>query len=338
MSEAIIATNEEPRENRRHPWRCPWKLVTEGGAVAHACNTFNRASDSHCQRCGRPYAQDQDLRGTANPGNHLAERLSLSEAVHEWEELSATVRQLFAQLHAIEQRAGVLFLNQTQGIINTISLHSHGYHAVRFDAVDDVLGSAEREIWSSIAERSGIFRVMSNSRATEVRKQLEREELPKLTPQNVSRWLENAQGNAEQLLREKIEETYNWLRPRTSYKTNSPFELGKKVIIEYVVDKADPRWTWVPKVNHHKIQQLASLETLFKTLDGKGQCTTGWKSDLQQAIEAADPEDSCFETAYFRGKVFRNGNMHLEFKRSELVAKLNALAGGRNLKGNRRAA
>ena|SRR5439155_23407886 len=50
---------------------------------------------------------------------------------------------------------------------------------------------------------------------------------------------------------------------------------------------------------------------------------------LIDAIEAA--KDG--ETDYFRFKCFRNRNLHLEFKRLDLVAKLNAVAGGMRLRG-----
>ena len=62
--------------------------------------------------------------------------------------------------------------------------------------------------------------------------------------------------------------------------------------------------------------------------------TKDWTSDLKTAIESANPEDPRFETEYFSGRSYRNGNMHLEFRRPDLVAKLNSLAGGRNLRGN----
>lgn len=336
MNAALVLTDEEPQEQKRHPWRCSWKLVTNG-KLLHTCNTLNRARDSHCQRCGRPYAQDS-RQYTMDPGTGLAERVSLSEAVHEWSELAETARQLFAQLRAIEERAGLLFLDQRdRESIEVVSLHSRGpSHGIEFDQTDDILEYAERQIWGAIAGHSGIFRVMSNARAEEVNRQLDKEQLPQLTPANVQTWLANAQGSAEQLLREKVEEVFRWLRPNSNYKTNSPFEIGTKVVLEYMVGKAEPRCGWNVRVNYNRHQQLTSMETLFKTLDGKGQATDGWKSDLQKAIESSNPEDARGETPYFRFRAFRNGNLHLEFKRMDLVAKLNAVAGGKNLKGERR--
>ena len=52
---------------------------------------------------------------------------------------------------------------------------------------------------------------------------------------------------------------------------------------------------------------------------------------LIDAIEAA--KDGTGETEYLRFRCFRNRNLHLEFKRLDLVAKLNAIAGGMRLRG-----
>lgn len=44
------------------------------------------------------------------------------------------------------------------------------------------------------------------------------------------------------------------------------------------------------------------------------------------------------ETEYFRFKCYHNGNLHLEFKRPDLVQKINAIVGGLTLKGAQEAA
>jgi len=51
---------------------------------------------------------------------------------------------------------------------------------------------------------------------------------------------------------------------------------------------------------------------------------------LIDAIEAA--KDGTGETEYLRFRCFRNRNLHLEFKRLDLVAKLNAISAGMRLR------
>jgi len=67
-------------------------------------------------------------------------------------------------------------------------------------------------------------------------------------------------------------------------------------------------------------------------LDGNGTIKTH-RGPLIDAIEAT--KDGTGETEYFRFKCFRNRNLHLEFKTLDLVAKLNAVAGGMRLRSQR---
>jgi hypothetical protein len=55
------------------------------------------------------------------------------------------------------------------------------------------------------------------------------------------------------------------------------------------------------------------------------------RSPLVAAIEAA--EDGHGETAYFKFKCHKNRNLHLEFKRLDLVKQLNGLATGEYVLG-----
>jgi hypothetical protein len=68
---------------------------------------------------------------------------------------------------------------------------------------------------------------------------------------------------------------------------------------------------------------------VFHALDGNGTIKTH-RGPLIDAIEAA--KDGTGETDYFRFRCFRNRNLHLEFKRLDLVAKLNTVAGGMRLR------
>lgn len=328
----IIAFAEPQQQTRRHPWRC------QQLSLHHArCGALNRASAAYCCACGTPYHQER--RYQEQPGSGLAESLTMAESLAEYQTLDAEARKLFGQLAAIEERLGVLFLSQRDPeTIETIDLHSAGrHHCVTYSEPDEVLGRAQRQIWGALVARSGIYRILSEARSKEVDTQLSEGDLPPLTVANVESWLVNMQGSAEELLREKVAEVFKFLRPaHTDYKTNSVFEVGKKVVLENVICRSDARWSWSPRVNHYYQAMLTSLETLFRTLDGQGERTTGWKSDLHVAIESCDPESGKGETDYFRVKPCRNGNLHLEFKRLDLLAKFNAVAGGKNLKGARR--
>jgi hypothetical protein len=75
---------------------------------------------------------------------------------------------------------------------------------------------------------------------------------------------------------------------------------------------------------------------VFTALDGKGMIAKGsWQSKLADAINTTPVSVGRGETDYFRFKCYRNRNLHLEFKRPDLVERLNQMAGGMRLRDKR---
>lgn len=75
---------------------------------------------------------------------------------------------------------------------------------------------------------------------------------------------------------------------------------------------------------------LRALENVFTALDGKGSITKTHNGEIIDAINRST--DGTGETDYFRFRACRNRNLHLEFKRLDLLARLNQIAGGARLR------
>ncbi len=84
------------------------------------------------------------------------------------------------------------------------------------------------------------------------------------------------------------------------------------------------------RVDHYRELHIRAIDNVFHALDCNGTIKTH-RGPLIDAIEAV--KDGTGGTDYFRFRCFRNRNLHLEFKRLDLVAKLNAVAGGMRLRG-----
>lgn len=129
----------------------------------------------------------------------------------------------------------------------------------------------------------------------------------------------------DDMMGEAVAEVFEFLRPRNDhYKTNSELEIGPKVILTCVE-------TWFSggfHVRHWWSQRLTAMENVFTALDGKGAVSKTYYSALENAIKAAPVG----ETPYFAYKCFKNGNLHLQFRRPDLLQRLNQIAGGRRLR------
>ncbi len=228
-------------------------------------------------------------------------------------------------------------LEEAQKRLRTVFLDAPGYRFSTNDrnmsdvgkkASDQINADIKKDAWSIIVDRMELRRLLSIARRTELDNQISKGELPELTEQNVMALFETSAANVNTYLEEAINEVFDYLRPRNShYKTNSEYELGKKVVLSWFVEKGYNRGKF--RVNYNREKYLIALDSVFSMMDGKGNIKA-YGGDLFQAI--ADSPDGTGKTAYFKFKCFLNGNLHLEFLRPDLVAKLNAVAGGARLK------
>lgn len=209
-----------------------------------------------------------------------------------------------------------------------------------YEKPQDTLKEMERQVWANVVARLELRKIMSLKRTAEMDKQIESGVgLPPLTVENVLAVLESNLNNSSQYLEEKVLECYENLRPcgyrLDDYKTNQKSAaagVGTKVILTYAVRRSY-RSDKGFEVQYGGTQdRLRALDQVFHLLDGKPVNSASWAGELCDAISNQTTRDkNSFETPYFKGRCFGNGNLHLEFKRGDLVGKFNLVAGGARL-------
>lgn len=131
-----------------------------------------------------------------------------------------------------------------------------------------------------------------------------------------------------------MDEVYSFLRPRRwtragQLKTNALPEVAERVILDNIVSPSG--YSGKPfRVNYHYSQNLVALENVLNALAGNGEIAKGYRSALENAI--AESADGVGETDLIAFKAHKNGALHMRFKRLDLLARLNQLAGGANLR------
>ena len=202
------------------------------------------------------------------------------------------------------------------------------------EGADHVMAHVKQDAWYRLVERLELRRVMSSSRVRELDDQLAKvKDLPEITVENLMAWLEKSFSEMPNHFDGMVKEVFNFLRPRRSgYKTNSEFEIGPKVILWGITSNYKGGYF---NMNSYRDKDLTALDNVFMMLDGKGTIKTyhgptydGMYASLQQK-PLAWPLTG--ETEYFKWKLFKNGNGHLEFRRLDLLAKLNSIGGGNTL-------
>lgn len=277
----------------------------------------------------------------------LVARKTIRDLIRCLNEAKTNVRIAIGMLKASQDDLNACFkLGGTTGV--TIHLNRFRYGGIDAETIDIdfVLKRMERDAWGFVVDKFDIWRILSETRAKELRKQIDDGLLPELTEETAFQLMYSYTNkkSVEALIDEFAAEVFDWLRPRreedgrgyngAQFKTNREDVIGKRIVREFMIDQYDASHGKF-RVRYDEAQQrLQVLENLFRALDGKGATGKGYRSDLENAINASS--DGTGQTEYFKFRACKKGTLHIEFLRTDLLAELNRRAGGKNLgKGKR---
>ncbi len=257
--------------------------------------------------------------------------LALTKTVYDICDQYNKAGEIIKKIYELEAEALALLKDAfgEQGYMQAIGTDRYGAGP----GYQNVMKYNQKQAWKYIIEKTGIRRLMSIKQADEMHRKLEKgEDMPELTPDNVLSILASMTENAPKFLEEAIQEVYEYLRPsggRSTYKTNQKSAragLSEKVILPWAVEA---KWSGGGyHVNYHRSVNLMAVDRVFHALDGQLFEGKGYAGPLVDAINSTEGTGSG-ETEYFRFTCYKNQNLHLEFKRPDLVARFNQIAAGK---------
>ncbi len=258
----------------------------------------------------------------------ITQRTTVEAIVRAYEQAEASILQgcqLIAgaeqrindALQVGEQHTGVYFL-------------THHRNLGSYSEPSDGLKELRRQVWRHLVDRLEVRRMMSVAKAKQLDEWLsDRQKVEPITYETVMGLMRYYIENLPEMLTEAITEVYEFLRPtHTKLKTNTQYELRSRVIMEHWVEAGWGAAAYRPR--SWARPRMVALENVFSALDGRGSVSKEWRSELEQAVEKTIEDRA--ETTYFRIRACKNGNLHLEFKRPDLVDKFNKMAGGKRLR------
>jgi hypothetical protein len=202
-------------------------------------------------------------------------------------------------------------------------------HHLRYrDDVDvELCKYYERQAWQAVIDEVQLWNVMGVDDTEKLQKQLERGDLPEFSVENVLSTIMGLSSQAKAFAERAAREVFDILTPhRSGLKTNSGFRVGRKAILTHTVEPS-PHGGF--KVFWRRDSSVRAVDAIFHVLDGKGPMKDG-SGPLTEAINRGQATG---ETEYFKFKCFKNNNLHLEFKRLDLVKELNFVAAGERVLG-----
>lgn len=245
----------------------------------------------------------------------VIEHQKLSAIVENYEQAQQDIRQAFELLVAAKERLTGLLGEYRDNIFpERIS----DYHLS--ETAKGCENLVRRNTWRHLLDKMQVWSMMSDSARSHLQRQIEDNMLPEITHENVLGTFQQFYQNADVLFQDAIKEVFNFLRPGrwNKYKTNKQFVIGPKVIITCCISTYG--------TNHYRDQNLRALDNVFHRLDGKAapKYPDGLVTVINQAMRERKSE---VETPYFHCKWYRNGNLHVEFRRLDLLKQLNLYGG-----------
>lgn len=287
---------------------------------------------------------------TDNNSSGLAQRLNLPTLIATFAKAEADIRGAFAVVVEAERSLNDTFTLGEQRRRLRVDVSHCGSQGDGFDRPDQTIMRLRASAWATIAERLELARVMSIADAKALDKWLAEGDPPLGTDRyGDRRWpditVENVRAFGEKYsdprssFERAVVEVFNWLRPSRrsdfgagKYKTNNLLEIDERVIITGCVHASYSGGGC--EVDYDDRANLLALERVLLVLDGQGMRNKGHVSELEQAIEASG-KAAKGETEYFAFRAFKGERtLHLRFKRKDLLAQINRIAGAGLLKPN----
>lgn len=247
------------------------------------------------------------------------------------------VRRAYDTLETASNNLTAAFGKETTyRCISTLPRACHGYESTR----DEVLQEVKSSAWKHLVDRLGIRKVLSLKRNEELSSKLnDAKNLPEITVQSVFETFDLLVGSASDFAREAVCEVYralhvhklhsassDWERRHTlkTNQRNATEDLGKKIILNGNIRREWGNTGY--RVEYGRTSdKLTALDKVFHVLDGKEFNLQGYICPLIDAIHTAGPS-GVGETEYFKFKCYGNGNLHLEFRRLDLLKEFNRIA------------
>lgn len=260
----------------------------------------------------------------------LIEHQTITAICDNVEQAKLEVKQAFESLRAAKARLKATLGDGTR-YYHTILPHRNYYGDNIFEEREEkeTYDNITRNAWRYILEQTGLRQFMTEKRQKELESQIDSNNLPPLTVENIVGTLQGLAGRVDGLLKESVKEVFDWLRPRGAWgngklKTNHKFHVGPKAIVYGV----ESNYSHGFRIRYNYDANFRSLGNAFSLLDGRG--VQKYPNDLSTRFNEAFKlavSGETFADEYFEIKCYINGNAHIKFKRLDLLKEMNRIGG-----------
>jgi len=259
----------------------------------------------------------------------------------------AEIKEHYRRLFEISKELTQVFGNERYQLTSFSTMPDRYNH---YNIPETVALNIRKAAWKCVVARLDIEKIMSLKAQEDLHRRLDGKDqfgnevpVPELSTQAVLDIFQAMSENAGEYFKQMVMEVYTLLMPgqleSNEHVTNKKYArnaMGKKIILA--------RWLrdWYPinqisqlSIRSGRENELVAIDRVFHSLDGKKNIPEGYHSPLVDQMETqVHAGIDHGETEFFTWKVYLNGNIHLGFKRLDLVRMFNQIAGAGNRIGD----
>jgi predicted RNA methylase len=262
---------------------------------------------------------------TTTAGGGLMPRATIHELIAHKDSALLRLGQVWDDLEAAGRLAGAASPSGVSGFPFLAGGSPYGRDCKTFKdrAEFDAYASRvmEQAVWRHVIAATKLDTLMDRQEREAFRSALENDP-PAATVENIAATIERLIGDSDMIFKRGIANVFAKLDRR--FRSHDGFKIGARIVLENALSDFG---TWNHYRNHD--DSLVDVERAFFQLDGKPapESRHGGILGLIDSQRRLGSKRSAFEAEsdYFRAKVFGNGNIHLWFKRSDLVQRVNQL-------------
>lgn len=225
----------------------------------------------------------------------------------------------FAKLAEAEREAAKAAPG-THGILRTLDPH-RTFYDLRHEGIAGILEALRRRLdadaWGFLRDVSGLRNLMDAKSLGAFTEQIEKAP-PALTLENVQATFSQFRENADLIFERGVVEVFEGLS--TYYKTNGKLAFGRRAILNAALNE----YGW----NYRLTDEAAvnDLDRIFHLLDKREAPDFRGGAAAQVGTQRRKVRGRFeVDTDYMHFRAFGNGNLHVTFKRADLVDKMNAI-------------
>jgi len=257
--------------------------------------------------------------------NEITVRVTIESLVKDYEIMKSKVLSAYAELETADK------ISKQYNEYFKFFPDSAGYF--RDADTDKIVADMRRKLWQFILKQTQTDKILTQKRKDEFEKMLNNDKtVPDITIETVTDFVSTIRSATTGIAEEFILEAFHFMKPGVfssqTYKTNkkSKYEIKPKVIFAGVLDNRFSR-TYLPTFWSERFNVINNA---FYLLDGKQ--TPEYPNDITSKINNIEYLPGTTGNEYFDLKVFKNGNIHMNIKRTDILDKINRIAGKHLLK------